>query len=162
MSANFDSLDHERFMREALREAELAGQAGELPIGAVLVHAGQVVGRDRARHKERQSKLAHAEMNLFYATQQYLFAHYRECVLYTTVEPCIMCLGTLVMLDIHHVVFALADHWINPAAMLQIQYVRRHIDHYVGGVFEEASLDLWATYRPEEICLLVEGRPLQS
>jgi tRNA(adenine34) deaminase len=158
MPVNFEALDHEHFMREALKEAELAGLAGERPSGAVIVHAGQIVGRDHARHKERQSKLAHAEMNAFYGAQQYLFTHYRECGLYTTVEPCVMCLGTLVMLDIHHVVFALADRWIRPAEMLQIEYVRRHIDHYQGGVLEEASLALWEKYRPEEICLLVEGK----
>ena len=53
MLVNFETLDHERFMREALSEAEAAGQAGELPIGAVIAHDGQIVGRGRARHIDR-------------------------------------------------------------------------------------------------------------
>ncbi len=158
MPVDFDALDHEQFMRAALAEAEAAGQAGELPIGAVIAHAGQVISRGRARHKERQSKLAHAEMNALQEAQHYLFAHNRECVLYTTAEPCVMCLGTLVMLNIRHVVFALADHWIKPVQMLEMPYVARHVEHYLGGVLEKESLALFEKYRPEEISLIVEGR----
>ena len=60
MTPDFDDLDHERFMREALKEAELALQQGERPIGAVIVHNGKVIGRGRAQHQKRKSKIAHA------------------------------------------------------------------------------------------------------
>lgn len=63
ISSEIEELDLERFMREALLEAEAAGQAGELPIGAVLVLGGEIIARGRARHQESKSQLRHAELN---------------------------------------------------------------------------------------------------
>lgn len=101
MSFNFDAMDHEYFMREALKEAELAGRAGEKPIGAVIVHQGQVIGRGRARHLARRSGIAHAEMNALQQAEQMIYAHKHDgCVIYTTLEPCVMCLGAVVMSDV--------------------------------------------------------------
>jgi tRNA(adenine34) deaminase len=157
MVVDFEAVDHERFMREALEEAELAGQAGERPIGAVVVHDGQVIGRGRARHRQRQSEIAYAEMNALLQAEQSLYAHPHECVIYTTVEPCVMCLGAIVMSDIDHVVFALADNWIKPAAMLEMAYVRRHIKHYLGGLLEIESIRLWERYNPDELYLIQVG-----
>jgi tRNA(adenine34) deaminase len=159
MEFDFDALDHESFMREALKEAELAGQAGERPIGAVIVHQGQVIGRGRARHRDRKSEIAHAEMNAMLQAEQYIQAHIHDgIVLYTTVEPCVMCLGAIVMSDIDHVVFAQADNWIKPGAMLEMDYVRRHIWHYVGGILADESVKLWQQYYPQELELLQTGR----
>ena len=67
MPFDFNTLDHTYFMREALKEAELALQAGEAPIGAVIVHNGVIVGRGQAEHVRRQSRLAHAELNALLA-----------------------------------------------------------------------------------------------
>jgi tRNA(adenine34) deaminase len=158
-SFDFDALDHERFMREALKEAELAGQAGEKPIGAVIVLNGQVIGRGRAGHLARHSAIAHAEMNALLQAEQTIYAHKHDgCVIYTTLEPCVMCLGAIVMSDVDHIVFALADHWINPAAMLDMDHVRRHIQHYVGGILESDSIKLWERYNQRELKMLREGR----
>jgi tRNA(adenine34) deaminase len=94
MTFDFDALNHDYFMREALKEAELAGLAGEKPIGAVIVHERQVIGRGRAQHRARQSEIAHAEMNALLQAEQFIQAHVHDgCVIYTTVEPCVMCLG---------------------------------------------------------------------
>jgi tRNA(adenine34) deaminase len=159
MSFDFDALDHENFMREALKEAELAGQAGERPIGAVIVHQGQVIGRGRAQHRARHSGIAHAEMNALLQAEQYIYAHIHDgCVIYTTVEPCVMCLGAIVMSDIDHIVYALADNWIKPSAMLEMEHVRRHIKHYVGGILANESVKLWQHFNPRELELIQEGR----
>jgi tRNA(adenine34) deaminase len=158
MPIDFHELDHEFFMREALIEARLAGEAGERPIGAVIVHQNQIVGRGRARHQARQSALAHAEMNALLQTEQYLYSHPHECVLYTTVEPCVMCLGAIVMSDIDHVVYSLADNWIKPSGMLMIDYVRRHIKNYVGGVLAETNSELWERVLPHELIMIREGK----
>jgi tRNA(adenine34) deaminase len=159
MSIGFDAVDHEYFMREALKEAELAGLAGERPIGAVIVHQGQVVGRGRAQHRARQSGIAHAEMNALLQAEQYIHAHMHDgCVIYTTLEPCVMCLGAIVMSDIDHIVYALADHWIEPSAMLKMEHVRRHIRHYVGGILVNESIKLWEHFNPRELELLQEGK----
>jgi tRNA(adenine34) deaminase len=156
---DFDALDHEHFMREALLEARLAGQAGERPIGAVVVHKGQIIGRGRAQHQARKSEIAHAEMNALLQAEQYIYAHVHDgCVIYTTVEPCVMCLGAIVMSDIDHIVYALADHWIKPGEMLNMDYVRRHIQHYVGGILADQSAKLWEQYNPHELALLQTGK----
>jgi tRNA(adenine34) deaminase len=159
MTFDFDSLDQEKFMRAALKEAELAGEAGEKPIGAVIVLNGEVIGRGRARHLERQSGIAHAEMNALLQAEQVIYAHKHDgCVIYTTLEPCVMCLGAIVMSDVDHIVFALADQWINPAAMLKLDHVRRHIRHYAGGILEDESIKLWERFNPRELKMLQEGR----
>ena len=75
---DFASLDHEPFMREALKEAECALQEGERPIGAVVVHNGKIVGRGRAQHKTRHSEIAHAEMNALLAAEQFIYAHIHD------------------------------------------------------------------------------------
>ncbi len=67
---DFADLDHEHFMHEALKEAELALEEGERPIGAIVVHNGQVVGRGRAQHQQRQSEIAHAELNALIQAEQ--------------------------------------------------------------------------------------------
>jgi len=154
-NTEFGSLDHELFMSQALHEGDLAGQNGERPIGAVIVHNGEVIGLGRASHLNRRSKIAHAEMNALFGAEQYIFAHQHDgLVLYTTVEPCVMCLGTIVMSDIDHIVFALPDRWINPAWMLDMPYIKKHVRHYVGGVLENESIELFTKYRPDELNLI--------
>jgi tRNA(adenine34) deaminase len=149
LSFDFDALDHENFMREALKEAELAGQEGERPIGAVIVHQGQVIGRGRTQHRARHSGIAHAEMNALLQAEQYIHAHIHDgCVIYTTVEPCVMCLGAIVMSDIDHIVYALVDNWIKPSTMLENEHIRRHIRHYVGGILVNESVKLWEHFNP--------------
>jgi tRNA(adenine34) deaminase len=146
-------------MREALREAEAAADEGERPIGAVVVRDGTVIGRGHARHIAMHSKLAHAEMlALADAAGPILEVHGKRCVLYTTVEPCVMCLGAIVMSDVHHIVFALPDRWIKPAQMLELPYVRRHIETYVGGVLQAEAAAIYERARPDELRLLLEGK----
>ena len=159
MPFDFNSLDHVFFMREALKEAELAMKAGERPIGAIIVHRGKIVGRGKAEHHGKHSRLAHAELNALLATAQslYDFPH-DNAVIYTTLEPCEMCLGAIVMSDVvNHVVYSLADNWINPKPMFEIPHVQRHIYNYLGGVLEEESAALWTQCRPDELLLIREG-----
>ncbi len=98
--------DLRAFMREALAEAETAGLAGELPIGAVLVVDGGIVARGRARQRELHSQLAHAELQALLTGGEALWKRYERTVLFTTMEPCPMCLGATVMTDVPHIVFA--------------------------------------------------------
>ncbi|MEK6752390.1 MAG: nucleoside deaminase [Chloroflexota bacterium] len=159
MAFDFNSLDHAFFMREAIKEAELAMQTGERPIGAVIVHHGKIVGRGKAEHLEKHSRLAHAELNALLATASSLYDYpHDNGVIYTTLEPCEMCLGAIVMSDVvNHVVFSLADNWINPKPMFEIPHVRRHIYNYIGGILEEESATLWEKCRPDELLLIREG-----
>jgi len=151
----FAALDLDRFMRAALREAELAGEAGEVPIGAVLVVGGAIVARGRARHREQQSQLAHAEMQALLAGGEALWHDYARAVLVTTREPCPMCLGAAVMADVPHIVFAAPDPIVHTAATIAANpYVRRHIKIYLGGILEAEARALVARFdqryrRPE-------------
>lgn len=135
-------------MREALAEAETAGEAGQLPIGAVLVLDGEIVARGRNRHLERRSQLVHAELEALLEGGEAAWSRHDDRVLYTTVEPCPMCLGALVMADVPRVVFAAHDANAGMRQMTDIDYVARHIRTYEGGILEQESLDLIARYDP--------------
>jgi tRNA(adenine34) deaminase len=158
VSNDFETLDHPKFMREALKEAELALQQEEMPIGAVIVHRGKVIGRGRAQHQKRHSEVAHAELNAMIQAERYLRDHNHECVLYSTLEPCVMCLGAAVMSDIQGVVFAMPDNFMLPGTMLEIEYVKRHITTYQGGILETECAALWLKHDPAILMMLQNGR----
>jgi tRNA(adenine34) deaminase len=142
--------DLEAFMREALREAELAGTAGELPIGAVVVIDGRIVARGHARRQQLRSQLAHAELQALLAGGKTLWRDFARAVLITTVEPCPMCLGAAVMADVPHVVFAAADPAMHSGQIVASNpYVRRHMKTYRGGVLEAEARALIARFAPE-------------
>ncbi len=160
MTFNFNTLNHTFFMREALKEASEALRAGERPIGAVILHNGEIIGRGRAQHKNSCNRLAHAELNALLSVANYLYKFDRgDAIIYTTVEPCEMCLGAIVMSDaVNHIVYALPDRWINTAPMLAMPHVQRHIYNYLGGVLKEESAALWEQYNPRELHQLREGK----
>ena len=160
MAFDFSALDHKFFMQAALKEAELAYQSGERPIGAVIVHNGQIIGRGRAQHKNTRNRLAHAELNALLSVANSLYDYHRgDAVIYTTVEPCEMCLGAIVMSDaVNHIVYALPDRWINTAPMFSMPHVQRHIKNYLGGVLEDESAALWEQYSPRELQLIRTGK----
>jgi tRNA(adenine34) deaminase len=143
------ALDLEALMREALVEAEAAGLAGEYPIGAVLVVDGAVVARGRACHTARRSQIAHAEMQALLGGGEALWADYRRAVLFTTLEPCPMCLGATVMADVSHIIFASHDVVAGARQIVEtVPYVRRHIATYLGGVLEDEARALMARFDP--------------
>ena len=142
-------------MREALAEAEAAGEAGQLPIGAVLVLDGEVVSRGQNRHLERRTQLAHAELEALLEGGEAVWSRHDDCVLYTTVEPCPMCLGAMVMADVPNVVFAAHDANAGIHHMGDNAYVARHIRSYEGGILERESLDLIARYDPELLAFIM-------
>jgi tRNA(adenine34) deaminase len=87
-------LEDEHFMRLALQEAHKAFDAEEVPIGAVVVCNGRIVGRGYNLTEQLNDVTAHAEMQAFTAASQTLGGKYlKECTLYVTVEPCVMCAG---------------------------------------------------------------------
>jgi tRNA(adenine34) deaminase len=158
ISPDIAAMSLEAFMGEALLEAESAGRAGELPIGAVLVVDGEIVSRGRARHKEARSQLRHAELNALLSGGEALWRGYRRAVLFTTVEPCPMCLGAVVMADVPHVIFALHDQLMGSKETLESNpYVRRHIKSYHGGVLAQNSEALFAKYAPEGLRHILRG-----
>ena len=87
----------EKFMREALAEARAAAAVGEVPIGAVVVRAGEIVARAHNRRELDQDPSAHAEFSALCAAAQSL-GRWRlsDCTVYVTLEPCCMCAGLMV------------------------------------------------------------------
>lgn len=97
-------------MREALREAKEASRLGEVPVGAVVVHEGQVVGRGWNQTELLQDATAHAELLALGAASAALAGWRLEgCTLYTTLEPCCMCAGAIFLTRISKVVWAAPD-----------------------------------------------------
>ena len=143
ISPDIANINLEEFMIEALKEAEVAGQAGELPIGAVIVIDGEIISRGRARHKEFKNQLRHAELNAMLDGGDLLWKNYQRAILFTTVEPCPLCLGAAVMSDIPHIIFALHDNVVHSSQTVETNsYVKRHIKTYCGGILEARSIDV--------------------
>jgi tRNA(adenine34) deaminase len=146
------ALDLGGLMREALLEARAAGEDGESPIGAVVVIDGQVVSRGRSRQRELRSQLAHAELEALQRGGEPVWSRHDEAVLFTTVEPCPLCLGAAVMADVPHIVFAHPDPAVQATEIIErVPYVRSHIDTYIGGVLRDESRALFQRYEPKMI-----------
>ena len=102
--------DDERFMEEALAEARAALDAGEVPIGAVVVAGGRIIGRGHNLTETLSDVTAHAEMQAITAAEEYLGGKYlNECTLYVTVEPCVMCAGALGWSQMKRMVYGTTD-----------------------------------------------------
>jgi len=101
---------HEIFMDLALREARKAAEAGEVPVGAVVVHEGHVIGRGHNQTMGLQDPTAHAEILAITAAANALGSWRLEaCTLYATLEPCAMCGGAIVLARVPHLVFGAWD-----------------------------------------------------
>jgi len=104
------SQSDEHFMRLALREAERALNHDDVPVGAVLVHDGEVLGAGHNERELRQDPSAHAEMIALRAGARALGSwRLLDTVLYVTLEPCAMCAGAIVLGRIPRVVYGTAD-----------------------------------------------------
>ncbi|WP_042375043.1 nucleoside deaminase [Neobacillus jeddahensis] len=159
MITNFHEFDHHFFMKEALKEAEEAGKRGDRPIGAVIVHNGTILSRGSNRIDTMDSELAHAEINAMNQCASYLRKHARECILYTTVEPCMMCLSTITLANIRNVVFSVKDKYMEMAHFIDsTPYIKKRLHHYQGGVLAEESERLLRTYSPFMAEVVLHGR----
>lgn len=100
----------EIFMREALREAQAAGEAGEVPVGGVVVCGGKVIARAHNLTETLTDPTAHAEMQLIGMAADYLGGKYLDdCTLYVTLEPCPMCAAALGWAQLGRLVYGASD-----------------------------------------------------
>jgi len=102
-------LNDEALMREALAEAELAGKAGDVPVGAVVVVGGAVIGRGRNRRQATGDPTAHAEIEALREAARVVGNWRVEGTLYVTQEPCPMCAGALVNARVARLVYGCAN-----------------------------------------------------
>jgi tRNA(adenine34) deaminase len=100
----------EYFMKEALKEAQKAYDADEVPVGAVIVHDDKIIARAHNLTERLNDVTAHAEMQAITSAANYIGGKYlNECVLYVTLEPCPMCAGALGWSQITKVVYGAKD-----------------------------------------------------
>lgn len=94
------------FLDAAIAEAELGLAEGGIPIGSVIVHQGRVIGRGHNRRVQQGSVVLHGEMDALENAGRQPASVYRECILYTTLSPCPMCTGAILLYGIPRVIVA--------------------------------------------------------
>ena len=134
-------MNDEDFMREAMRLAEQAAQAGEVPVGAVVVKDGEIVGRGFNSPILRHDPTAHAEIAALRDAAQCL-GNYRlvDCELYVTLEPCVMCVGAMFHARIARVVYGASDPKTGSAGSVINPFAETRLNHHAcveGGVLAE-------------------------
>lgn len=103
-------MEHEDYMRRALALAREAAEAGEVPVGCVIVRGGRVVGEGRNRREEQSATAGHAEMEAIAAANAALGSwRLDDCQLYVTLEPCPMCAGAILNARIPKVFYGARD-----------------------------------------------------
>lgn len=102
--------EDEHYMRLALNEAKKAFDAQEIPIGAIVVCQGKIIGRGYNLTEQLNDVTAHAEMQAFTAAAQTIGGKYlKDCTLYVTIEPCIMCAGASYWTQISRIVYGASE-----------------------------------------------------
>jgi tRNA(adenine34) deaminase len=147
-----ESPGDENFMREALRQAQKANEAGEVPVGAVIVRAGKIIARAHNQVELLKDATAHAEM-LALTQAEAAVGDWRltECDLYVTKEPCAMCAGALVHTRIRRVIFGCTDPVAGAAGsvmnLLQMPALNHRCDIASGVLQEECATILQDFFR---------------
>ena len=136
----------EYFMRLALREAERALEHDDVPIGAVIVHEGEVIAAARNERELRSDPIAHAETVALREAARALGSwRLLDCVLYVTLEPCAMCAGAIVLARVPRVVFGATDPKAGAAGSVLDVLGEPRLNHrpeVAGGLLAEESADL--------------------
>jgi tRNA(adenine34) deaminase len=136
----------EHFMQLALVEARYAAALGEVPIGAVLVHGGEIIGKGSNRRESSNDPTSHAEMLAIRDAAATLESwRLLETTLYVTLEPCVMCMGAIILARIPRVVFACRDPRAGAAGSLYSLSCDERLNHRVvisEGVLEQECSDL--------------------
>src|ERR687883_7857 len=112
------------FLDAAIAEAEAGLAEGGIPIGSVLVHEGRIIGRGHNRRVQRGSAVLHGEMDALENAGRQPAAVYRASVLYTTLSPCAMCSGAILLYGIPHVVVGENTTFVGEEELLRARGVR--------------------------------------
>ena len=130
----------EKYMREALSLAREAAQAGEVPVGCVIVCRGEIVGRGRNRREEKQETSSHAEMEAILDANRTLSSwRLEDCELYVTLEPCPMCAGAILNARIPKVYYGARDEAMGACGGVLNLFMENFPHHpaLVGGILAE-------------------------
>ncbi len=134
------------YMQEALRLAAQAAAAGEVPVGAVVVRDGAIVGRGYNQPIARTDPTAHAEIMAMRDAGKTL-GNYRlaDCDLYVTLEPCVMCSGAIMQARIRRVIFGARDAKTGACGSVIDLFAQAHLNHHAevsGGMLADESVAL--------------------
>jgi len=109
----------DEFMRFAVQEAEQGLREGGIPIGSVIVHEGKILGRGHNRRVQKGSVVLHAEMDALENAGRQPASVYRECTMYTTLSPCAMCSGAILLYGIPRVVIGESQTFLGEEELLR-------------------------------------------
>lgn len=124
--------NHHHFMSKALRQAEIARDQGEIPIGAVVVYRGNIIGKGYNQTEMLQDPTAHAEMIAISSACSTLQNKYLiDCTLYVTLEPCAMCSGAIVWTKLNTLVFGALDEKSGGAGSVFNITANKNLNHSV-------------------------------
>jgi len=136
-----DLQSDEYFMKQALREAESAYEAEEVPVGAVVVGQGRIIARAHNLTERLSDVTAHAEMQVVTAASNFIGGKYlNKCTLYVTLEPCMMCAGALHWAQLGKLVFGAYDE--RKGFTLWEQNLLHPKTVYTGGLLQAESAAL--------------------
>ena len=112
------------FLDAAIAEAEAGLREGGIPIGSVIVHGGRILGKGHNRRVQRGSAILHGEMDALENAGRQPAAVYRDSVLYTTLSPCAMCSGAILLYGIPHVIVGESQTFMGEEDLLRSRGVR--------------------------------------
>jgi cytosine/creatinine deaminase len=115
------------FMSAAIEEAETGYREGGIPIGSVLVHRGRIIGRGHNRRVQQGSAIRHGEMDALENAGRQPASVYRESVIYTTLSPCAMCSGAILLYGIPTVIVGENKTFLGEEALLRDRGVAVHV-----------------------------------
>ncbi|MCY1287463.1 tRNA-specific adenosine deaminase [compost metagenome] len=136
------------FMQAAIEEARQGLAEGGIPIGSVIVHKGRIIGRGHNRRVQEGSAIKHGEMDAFENAGRQSASVYREAVLYTTLSPCSMCSGAILLYGIPRVVIGENRTFLGEEELLRSRGVQLEVLQDAECVklmedFIEARPELW-------------------
>jgi len=138
----------DEFLLEAIKEAKTGLAEGGIPIGSVIVHAGKIIGRGHNRRVQKGSVTLHGEMDALENAGRQPASIYKECVLYTTLSPCPMCSGTILLYGIPKVVIGENETFLGEEALLrergvEVVVVNDSTCKEIMNSFIESNPELW-------------------
>ena len=139
----------EIYMTEALALAREAAAAGEVPVGCVIVHRGEIIGRGRNRREEKQATASHAEMEAIAQANQALGSwRLEDCDLYVTLEPCPMCAGAILNARVPRVWYGARDEAFGACGGVVNLYMENFPNRpaLVGGILAEECRSVLADF----------------
>ena len=142
----------EQYMMEALALAKEAAEAGEVPVGCVIVREGEIVGRGRNRREEKQATASHAEMEAIAQANEYLGTwRLEDCELYVTLEPCPMCAGAILNARVKRVWYGARDEAMGACGGVMNLFMEDFPNRpaLVGGILAEECREVLASFFAE-------------